>query len=262
MALLLLVAILLPFVLDANQYRPRMESMLNQGLNRKVSIGNIRLSILSGGVSIDNIEIADDPAFSPGMFLEAKSLKVGVELMPLIFSHVLNVTGISIDAPQVTLLRSASGVWNFSTLGPAAAKPGGAAPAQTPGQAANTNVSVQKLTLKDGTVFVGDVAGAGNKRHEYQQVDVDASNLSYTTQFPFALTTKTPGNGTIKLSGKAGPINQADMQETPLDANVDVQNVDLNATGFIDPASGIAGMATAARLPGRMGRWIIPDPCR
>src|ERR1700733_1055071 len=218
-ALLLLVAILLPFVLDANQYRPRIESMLNQGLDRKVSIGNIRLSILSGGVSIDNIEIADDPAFSPGMFLEAKSLNVGVELMPLIFSHALNVTGISIDAPQVTLLRSASGVWNFSTLGPAAAKPGGAAPAQTPGQAANTNVSVQKLTLKDGTVFVGDVAGAGNKRHEYQQVDVDASNLSYTTQFPFALTTKTPGNGTIKLSGKAGPINQADMQETPLDAN-------------------------------------------
>ena len=37
-ALLLLVAILLPFVLDANQYRPRIESMLNQGLNRKVSI--------------------------------------------------------------------------------------------------------------------------------------------------------------------------------------------------------------------------------
>jgi AsmA protein len=240
-AVILLVIILLPFVLDANQYRPRIESMLNQGLNRKVSIGNIRLSILSGGVSIDNIAIADDPAFSSGMFLEAKSLNVGVELMPLIFSHALNVTGISIDAPQVTLLRSASGVWNFSTLGPAAA--GGAAPAQTPGQAANTNVSVQKLTLKDGTVFVGDVAGAGNKRHEYQQVDVDASNLSYTTQFPFELTTKTPGTGTIKLSGKAGPINQADMQETPLDASVDVQNVDLNATGFIDPASGIAGVA-------------------
>ena len=150
-AVILLVIILLPFVLDANQYRPRIESMLNQGLNRKVSIGNIRLSILSGGVSIDNIAIADDPAFSPGMFLEAKSLNVGVELMPLIFSHALNVTGISIDAPQVTLLRSASGVWNFSTLGPAAAKPGGAAPAQTPGQSANTNVSVQKLTLKDGT---------------------------------------------------------------------------------------------------------------
>ncbi len=237
-ALVLLLIILLPFALDANQYRPRIEAALDASLNRKVSMGNIHLAIFSGGVSVDNISIADDPAFSSGNFLEAKSLNVGVELMPLIFSHALNVTGISIDDPQVTLLRSSSGAWNFSTLGATATKPGGAAGAQTAG----TNFSVQKLTLRNGTVFVGDVAGAGNKKDEYQQVNLDASNISYSTQFPFDLTAKTAGSGTLKLSGKMGPIDQADTQETPLDANLEVHNVDLTSTGFMDPASGIAGV--------------------
>ena len=46
---LLLVVALLPFVIDANRFRPEIESSLNTALNRKVDIGNIRLSILSGG---------------------------------------------------------------------------------------------------------------------------------------------------------------------------------------------------------------------
>lgn len=45
-----------------------------------MSIGDLKLSILSGGVSADDLAIADDPAFSGGPFVRAKSLKVGVEL--------------------------------------------------------------------------------------------------------------------------------------------------------------------------------------
>jgi uncharacterized protein involved in outer membrane biogenesis len=39
---LLLVAVILPFVIDANRFRPEIESSLNSALNRKVDIGNIR----------------------------------------------------------------------------------------------------------------------------------------------------------------------------------------------------------------------------
>ena len=37
--------------------------------------------------------------------------------MPLIFSKQLNVTGIALDEPQITLLKAANGTWNFSSLG-------------------------------------------------------------------------------------------------------------------------------------------------
>ena len=66
---------------------------------------------------MENVSIADDPAFSKSPFITAKSLKVGVELMPLIFSKTLNVTGIVLDEPKITLLKAANGTWNFSSLG-------------------------------------------------------------------------------------------------------------------------------------------------
>ena len=54
-------------------------------LGRKVTLGHISLSLLTGSLVAENISIADDPAFSATPFLEAKELRIGVELGPLIF---------------------------------------------------------------------------------------------------------------------------------------------------------------------------------
>jgi AsmA protein len=51
---------------------------LTAALGRQVKVGNLSLSLLSGGVTADNISIADDPAFSKTPFVQAKSLNVGV----------------------------------------------------------------------------------------------------------------------------------------------------------------------------------------
>lgn len=233
--LLLLAVIILPFVIDVNQFRPQIESAANAALNRKVTIGNIALSILSGGVSVQDISVSDDPAFGTSAFLKAKSVNVGVELMPLIFSRALHVTGLTINEPEVTLLRSSSGTWNFSTLGAAGAK---TQPAST--SSGEADVSVQKVDIANGKIVVGDVGSA--KTHEYNGVNLQASDLSYTTQFPFQLTATTPGNGSLKLSGKAGPLNQTDAQQTPVEANLEIKNFDVTLSGFIDPSAGIAGV--------------------
>src|SRR5690348_10042011 len=241
---LMFVAILLPFVINANRFSPEIESSLNSALNRTVNIGNIRLAILSGGVTVENIAISDDPAFNTGPFLKAKSLSVNLELLPLIFSRAIHVTGLTIDQPSVTLLRSQSGTWNFSTLG--ASPNQGKTTTQanstgTSGSGSSPDLSVRSFSLKNGTMVVGRT-GAETRSHTYDQVNIKASDLSYTTQFPFELTARTPGNGTVKLTGKAGPLNSQDSAATPLSASVDVKNLDLKSTGFIDPSAGIAGL--------------------
>jgi AsmA protein len=233
--LLLLVVLILPFMIDGNQYRPTIESMMTDALHRKVDIGNIRLSILSGGVSVDNLAIADDPAFGSEPFLKTKEVTVGVELIPLIFSRTLHVTGLTIVQPEVTLLRSNSGTWNFSSLGA-----GGSSPSST-GSSAATGLSIQKFTIRNGTLAVGNV-GASSKMHRYDQVNLESSDLSYTTEFPFSLTAKTAGNGSVTLKGKAGPLNETNLAATPVDASLDVKNLDLAGTGFVEPSSGIAGL--------------------
>lgn len=243
--LLLLVVAILPFVIDVNRFRPDIERLMSEALNRKVTIGNIRLSLLSGGVGVDDLSISDDPAFSKNPFLSAKAVTIGVEMQPLIFSRTLHVTGLTIDQPEVTLLRNATGVWNFSTLGasPAGQKPAPAtAPSQRGGSSDMTQgLAIQKFEIKNGAVNVG-YAGANARLRKYDQLNLTASNLSYSSQFPFEMSLATPAGGQVSLKGQAGPINQTDTQKTPLNTSLQVKHLDLGATGFVDPASGIAGI--------------------
>src|SRR5215469_11247934 len=117
-AVLIVILIAIPFLIDANTFRPKLESELTDALGRQVKVGNLSLSLLSGAVTADNISIADDPQFSKSPFVQAKDLKVGVEMLPLIFSRTLNVTEITLDQPQITLVKSENGdKWNFSSLG-------------------------------------------------------------------------------------------------------------------------------------------------
>jgi AsmA protein len=258
--LLVVIALILPLFINANTFKPTLESDLTGALGRKVEIGNISLSILSGSVSVDSLSVADDPAFSHAPFLTAKQLSAGVAIFPLIFSKRLEVKSFTISDPQVTLLRSPSGRWNYSSLGSAnsansstashASQTAGSQQPSTqsssgpqsssPSSAANS-LSVGELRLTNGTMTVGTVGS--NKNRRYEDVDFEASNVSYTVQFPFQLSAKTPGGGSIKLDGKAGPINQTDASLTPFSATLAVQNLDLGSTGFIDPSSGVGGIA-------------------
>jgi AsmA protein len=101
-------------------------------------------------------------------------------------------------------------------------------------------MSVKKIEIKNGKLTVGQ-AGSNAKRHEYDQVNLTASDLSYGSQFPFQFAAATPGNGNIKLTGKAGPLNQTDAAQTPVTASLEIRGLDLTSTGFVDPSSGIAG---------------------
>ncbi len=238
LAAILVIALALPFLINVNTFRPQIESQLTDALGRKVTLGNLKLSILSGSVAADDIAIADDPAFANAPFIRAKELKVGVEMLPLIFSKQLHVTNLSLTEPQVVLLHAPSGRWNFSTLGGNSAKK----PADSSNSSIEQNLSVGKLTIKNGQVSIADTK-APAKAHVYQNVDVSVKDFSFTTQFPFTLTAGLPGGGSLKLDGTAGPINPADASQTPLQAKLGVKKLDLGKSGFVDPSSGIAGVA-------------------
>ena len=233
---LLLIAIILPHVIDVNHFKPEIQTQITDALGRQVTIGNIELAIFSGGVKVDDVVIADDPNFSPSPFLQAKEVKVGVGLMALIFSHRLEVSSFTVTDPQVSLLRSPSGQWNFSTMGA-----GGAKGKKSENSSAPTNIAVAELKISNGTIVVG-TTGAHQKTQTYKEVNLEASDLSYTTQFPFKFSAKTPGDGSVKLEGKAGPIDATDAALTPLEATIDVKNFDLSAAGMVEPSMGAAGV--------------------
>jgi len=234
------IVIALPFLINVNSFRPKVESEASNALGRQVTVGNLKLSIFSGSVEGDNIAIADDPAFSKSPFVTARSLKIGVELLPLIFQRQLKITEIELQQPQITLLKAANGTWNYSSLGGASAKK-----VEEPksGTSAPSNLSIGKLSISNGTLLVGR-ANSKVKPKVYDKVNINVTDFSPTSQFPFKLTADTPGGGTVDISGKAGPINPTDASKTPFESAVKVNNMNIAASGFVDPASGIGGLAT------------------
>jgi AsmA protein len=60
-AILFVIMVALPSLINANSFRPKIESELTSALGRQVTVGNLSLSILSRSVVADNIAIADDP---------------------------------------------------------------------------------------------------------------------------------------------------------------------------------------------------------
>jgi AsmA protein len=235
---LILLVVIAPFLIPVDKFRPTIEEKASQALGRQVQLGSLSLSLISGSLSAESISIGDDPKFSTSPFLTAKTFKVGVELLPLIFSKTLNVTGITIENPEVILLHNPAGQWNYSTLGGAAAKS-----AQKPAASSSTSpadLSVQKFSLKDGRIVVGSTAS--QKRSTYDHVSIVASNFSVTSKFPVTVTAGLPAGGNFKLDGTAGPIDQQDASLTPLDAKLEITGLDLASTGFVDSSAGLGGL--------------------
>jgi AsmA protein len=242
MALALIIIVVIAAVallFDANQFRPQLEAAMGEALGRRVSIGNIRTALLSGGIALDDLTIADDPAFSKAPFVTAKSVSVGVDLMPLIVSRTLRVETFRLEEPQVTLISSSSGQWNFSGLGGPPSS--GAPPSSSTTPSMATTALVQKIAIANGRIVVLEAGQPNAKERAYESVNLEASNLSFTSQFPFHLTAKAPGGGTVALDGQAGPFNTIDAAETPFQATVDIADLDAAATGVVDATSGIAG---------------------
>ena len=252
-AVVIVIVIAIPFFIDANSFRPKIETDLTAALGRQVKVGNLSLSLLTGSVAADDISIADDPAFSKAPFVQAKSLKVGVELIPLIFSKTLNVTHLTLNQPEISLVKSENGEkWNFSSLGASntsASQPASSTPASTPtsqppapASSGNPSLSVGKLSVTDGRLTVSR-AGSTQKPRTYDKVNIKVTNFSFTSSFPFEMAAQLPAGGSLKLDGNAGPIDANNAARTPLNAKVTVEKMNLAASGFIDPASGISGVA-------------------
>jgi AsmA protein len=111
------VVLVVPFFVNANSFLPTIQNQMTQALGRRVTLGGLSLNLFEGGLSADNLVIADDPAYGSQPFLQAEQLRIGVKLIPLIFDKQLHVTRFEVVNPQIRLLQSSNGRWNFSSLG-------------------------------------------------------------------------------------------------------------------------------------------------
>src|ERR1700722_11232591 len=238
--LVLIVILCIPIFLNADNFRTRIESALTTSLGRKVTLGKLDLSVFSGSLVAENATLADDTAFSNQPFLQATKVKIGIEMLPLIFSREIHITGFDLDSPKITLLRAANGTWNSSTIGSAQQN----ASANKDSSSLIPNLTVGHVTVTNGQLTVGTGPGVGAPappRRTYDQLSLEAKDFSFQKSFPFTVSAHLPADGTVSLNGNAGPINSRDASLTPFSAHLVAKHIDPLAAGFVDATAGITG---------------------
>ena len=236
LAVLILAAVALPFLIDADQFRPQIEARLSAELGRDVRLGKLRLSLFSGRFSVDDISIMDNPEFDESPFVAANSFFVGIELRPLIFGKKVHITEISLESPSIYLRRSPGGEWNFSDL---AGGRTGEAESQTEESARISDIKVGRLRITNGRV---EIIEARKKPLAYENVTLSVDNLSRVTASPFTLSAALQGDGALAMRGTFGPLNQDDMLLTPFAAVLEITHFNPAALGFIPGDAGLSGL--------------------
>src|SRR4051812_41467063 len=116
LALVLVLAIVVPPFVNANRFRARLARSVSGALGRNVTMGDVNIRLLPlPGFQIQNFVIMDDPAFSAEPMLRADSVTARLRLTSL-WRGRLEIARLSFSYPSLNLVRNAEGRWNIEGL--------------------------------------------------------------------------------------------------------------------------------------------------
>ncbi|HEY7531882.1 MAG TPA: AsmA-like C-terminal region-containing protein, partial [Nitrospiraceae bacterium] len=203
-----------PFLIDLNKYQEQYKPLIEDALNRKVQLQDIRLTIWPRiGARVAGFAVLDDPAFGSGPFTSLTSLDVGVKLMPLLSGKV-EVEEIALRNPEITVIKNKNGVLNVSTLG----RTGVAAPV-TPSRAPVPSaegplkilalLAVDRVSVEGGKMTYRDLSATGPTEYTLQDLELllKSVRLGQTPSLHLA-TLVQPLNTPVTLDGTFGPLRE------------------------------------------------------
>lgn len=100
---LLINAVLAPFFIDINTFKPKIEKTLGQYLNAKVELGKLELSVITGvGINIQGIKISNPPGFPEAPFLEIEHARIYLGALRSLFGNP-RIT-VTLTKPKIQIL--------------------------------------------------------------------------------------------------------------------------------------------------------------
>jgi AsmA protein len=284
LVVIIAVLVIAPKMINVNKYHDEIQSQLSAKLGRPVTLGEMSLSLLPPKFTVQNANIFEDSKFGSGTFAQMQSMAVRVKLLPLLSKNV-EIQSLTLEHPQVEMIRNEQGVWNFASLGKpssaeapsggakapsAPAKPSPTQPTTSEPQSSGGKFELSELNINDGSVAITD-----RQKHQpravYDHIDLTLKDFAENQPFTVTLAAHLPGNGkqVAKLEGKGGPINNANTLMTPFDGTLELEQVSLSgAQKFLNSAAlentdaVITGKADVKNVGGKLnskGSWKIED---
>ncbi len=203
---------------DANQYRGVILQQLSRSVNRPVEAADLELTLLPLRLRLNQVQVKEDSSFAEGDFLRAQAVRFDFDLTALLGGEV-KVEGIELVEPTLYLRQNAAGKWNVTTLAPA---PGEAPPTPPPvPTSAPAPPPIRDWEMEKGTIVI---ERPGERPLQLTGVELEVSDLSLSEAFPFRLGVNFTEDSHIAAEGKFGPFNPDAPAQSPLDAEVELEN--------------------------------------
>jgi AsmA protein len=204
-ALVVGVILALPFLIDLNKYQDQYKPLIEDALNRKVQLQDIRLTIWPRiGARVAGFAVLDDPAFGSSPFTSLTSLDVGVKLLPLLSGKV-EVEEITLRDPVITVIKNKNGVLNVSTIG----RTGVELP-KTPSRAPIPSTEGPLKILTSGKLTYRDLSAAKPTEYILQDMEIllQSVRLGQSPSLHVGMLVQ-PFNLPVKLDGTFGPLKES-----------------------------------------------------
>jgi len=212
-----------PFFVDLDRYRDRWLPAVESALGRRVEVGRVELTVLTGlGARVDGLAVHGDPA-DPEPLLAVESVRLRVRLLPLLRGRVV-VARVVLTRPALRFVARAADVGAFPDQPPDSARPN----ASPFGLAA---LSLADLTIRDGSLSYEDRLGGGAARYELDRIDATLARVAVGETLAVDATGRVAGADLpVSLTATAGPLD-ATFKPAALDAALQIGDSRVTLTG-------------------------------
>ena len=179
-----LILLIVPFFIDVNQFKPKIENMISEETGRPFSInGEIDLSLFPwAGLSCRNAGMGNPEGFKEKEFVGIESLDLRVKLLPLLFKDVQ--LSFVLHKPKIMLVTGKNGKVNYDFPQKAAKKD--VAKEKTAPTPSLRSLTVERFLISEGQVQIIDHAKGSQTEISDITAKLDDVSLDRPISFLFS----------------------------------------------------------------------------
>ncbi len=244
-ALVLLALLIIPMVIDVQDYKPQIEKRISDATGRTITLGgDLKLSLFPwAGLSFSDLHLGNPAGFSEKDLLVIDDFDVKVKFFPLL-SKDIQVKRFVLNGVKIILEKKKNGQAGWEGIGPSG-KPNAKTPERVEKKSTETpagsfplkSLAIGAFEINNGSVLWLDQA-AGN-RYALSDFNLDLKDVSLDKPIKISLSARVEAHP-VSLEGSIGPVGSQPGKGTiPVNFSVkalETLAITLGGT-IVDPAT-------------------------